>query len=74
MTRYEPPKFDIVSYAGNAEDVALLRTFADHRDGFYVDVGAGEPDAGSLTKNLSDRRRWRGVNMALLHLLCAREV
>jgi len=25
MTRYEPPKFDIVSYAGNAEDVVLLR-------------------------------------------------
>jgi len=63
MTRYEPPKFDIVSYAGNAEDVVLLRTFADHRDGFYVDVGAGEPDAGSLTKNLSDRLRWRGVNI-----------
>jgi FkbM family methyltransferase len=60
---YSLPKFDMVSYAGNAEDVVLLRAFADRRGGFFVDVGAGEPDSGSLTKNLVDRLAWRGVNI-----------
>lgn len=63
MTRYRPPEFDVISYARNAEDVVLLRTFADRRGGFYVDVGAGEPDSGSLTKNLVDRLGWQGVNI-----------
>lgn len=63
MSKYPTPKFDVVSYSGNAEDVVLLRVFADRRDGFFVDVGAGEPDSGSLTKNLVDRLGWRGVNI-----------
>jgi FkbM family methyltransferase len=63
MTCYQPPHFDVISYASNAEDVVLLRTFADHRDGFFVDVGAGEPDCGSLTKNLVDHLGWNGINI-----------
>jgi FkbM family methyltransferase len=53
----------VVSYAGNAEDVVLLRAFADTRGGFFVDVGAGEPDSGSVTKNLIDQLGWHGVNI-----------
>jgi FkbM family methyltransferase len=57
------PQFRVVSYAGNAEDVVLLRAFAARRGGFFVDVGAGEPDSGSVTKNLVDRLGWWGVNI-----------
>jgi FkbM family methyltransferase len=63
VTRYQPPRFDVIAYARNAEDVVLLRTFAERRGGFYVDIGAGEPDSGSLTKNLVDRLGWQGVNI-----------
>lgn len=55
--------YDLIAYAGNAEDVVLMRAFAGHREGFFVDVGAGEPASGSLTKNLVDGLGWRGVNV-----------
>ncbi|TMR04354.1 FkbM family methyltransferase [Actinomadura soli] len=55
--------YDLIAYAGNAEDVVLIRAFAGQRDGFFVDVGAGEPVSGSLTKNLVDGLGWRGVNI-----------
>ncbi|MFD0851279.1 FkbM family methyltransferase, partial [Actinomadura adrarensis] len=54
---------ELVAYGGNAEDVVLMRAFADRRGGFFVDVGAGNPVSGSLTKNLVDRLGWRGVNI-----------
>ncbi|MGI5206166.1 FkbM family methyltransferase [Spirillospora sp. CA-108201] len=40
-----------------------MRAFAGQWDGFFVDVGAGEPISGSLTKNLVDCLGWRGVNI-----------
>ena len=43
----EMPTYQLVSYAGNAEDVVLMRAFADRPGGFFVDVGAGEPVRGS---------------------------
>ncbi|TDD87356.1 FkbM family methyltransferase [Actinomadura darangshiensis] len=55
--------YDLIAYAGNAEDVVLMRAFAGHRGGSFVDVGAGEPVSGSLTKNLVDGLGWRGVNV-----------
>jgi FkbM family methyltransferase len=55
--------FDIISYAGNAEDVVLYRAFRDQSSGFFVDVGAGHPVEGSVTKNLVDRLGWHGVNI-----------
>ncbi|MET9064484.1 FkbM family methyltransferase [Streptosporangium sandarakinum] len=53
----------LVAYGQNAEDVVLMRAFADRRDGFFVEVGAGEPVRGSLTKNLVDRLGWQGINI-----------
>ncbi|WP_433382522.1 hypothetical protein [Streptosporangium sp. CA-115845] len=56
-------RFRLVAYGQNAEDVVLTRAFADRRAGFFVDVGAGEPVRGSLTKNLVDRLGRRGVSV-----------
>ena len=55
--------YDLIAYAGNFEDVVLMRAFAGHKGGFFVDVGAGDPVSGSLTKNLVDILDWRGVNI-----------
>lgn len=52
----------ILSYAQNLEDVVLNRAFADRRDGFYVDVGAGDPIEDSVTKFFYDRG-WHGINI-----------
>jgi len=52
----------IVSYAQNFEDVILHRVFADIRQGTYVDVGAWEPVAESVTKAFYDLG-WQGINI-----------
>lgn len=51
-----------VSYAQNAEDIVLSRAFADQNSGFYIDVGAADPRADSVTKLFYDRG-WSGVNV-----------
>jgi FkbM family methyltransferase len=53
----------LVSYADNAEDVLLMRAFHDHPDGFFVDVGAGDPTSGSLVRNLSKILDWTGIHV-----------
>lgn len=52
----------MISYAYNREDVLLNRLFKDREAGFYIDVGAGKPARGSVTKHFYDRG-WRGVNI-----------
>jgi FkbM family methyltransferase len=52
----------ILSYAQNAEDVVLLRAFSDIDNGFYVDVGAGDPVDDSVSKVFYDRG-WHGINV-----------
>ena len=51
-----------ISYAQNNEDVMLWRAFRDAGPGFYVDVGAADPDFDSVTRAFYDRG-WRGVNI-----------
>ena len=51
-----------ISYAQNFEDVMLERAFADLAEGFYVDVGAWDPDLKSVTRHFYERG-WRGVNI-----------
>ncbi len=55
-----PPVF--VSYAQNFEDVILWRALHRIGQGFYIDIGAGDPDAESVTRAFYDRG-WRGVNV-----------
>lgn len=51
----------MISYAQNAEDVVLARLFTA-TTGRYVDVGAAEPVADSVTWHFY-QRGWRGINV-----------
>ncbi|MDR0241802.1 MAG: FkbM family methyltransferase [Burkholderia sp.] len=51
-----------VSYAQNYEDVMLRRALAKVEQGFYIDVGAAEPYADSVTAAFYERG-WRGINV-----------
>lgn len=51
-----------VSYAQNFEDVMLWRALHEVDDGFYIDIGAGDPDAESVTRAFYERG-WRGINV-----------
>jgi FkbM family methyltransferase len=52
----------VISYAQNFEDVILARVFSRRTDGFYVDVGAGDPVSLSVTKWFYDLG-WSGINI-----------
>ena len=52
----------MISYAQNFEDVMLARVFGSRTDGFYVDVGAGDPVNLSVTKWFYDLG-WSGINI-----------
>ena len=51
-----------VSYAQNFEDVMLWRALKHVEHGFYIDVGACDPDRDSVTRAFYDRG-WRGINV-----------
>lgn len=51
-----------ISYAQNLEDVMLWRALKNYRSGFYIDVGACDPEVDSVTKAFYDRG-WRGINI-----------
>ena len=52
----------MISYAQNFEDVLLWRALKDVKNGFYVDVGAGDPVNHSVTKWFYDQG-WSGINI-----------
>ena len=51
----------ITSYAQNFEDVMLARAFPG-AGGFYVDVGANDPDIDNVTRHFYERG-WSGINI-----------
>lgn len=51
-----------VYYAQNREDLILESFFSDIKQGFYVDVGAFDPDYDSVTK-LFYKKGWHGINI-----------
>jgi len=51
----------ITSYAQNFEDVILARAFSGST-GFYVDVGANDPDIDNVTRVFYERG-WSGINI-----------
>ena len=50
------------SYAQNFEDVMLHRALGNVDFGFYIDVGAQDPDIDSVSKAFFDRG-WRGIHI-----------
>lgn len=50
------------SYSQNLEDVMLWRALGEYKNGFYIDVGACDPVADSVTKAFYDSG-WRGINI-----------
>lgn len=51
-----------ISYAQNFEDVMLWRALRHIEEGFFVDVGAHDPIADSVTKAFSCQK-WKGINI-----------
>ncbi|QBY54024.1 FkbM family methyltransferase [Cupriavidus oxalaticus] len=51
-----------ISYAQNFEDVMLWRALKDVSNGFYIDIGANDPDVDSVTRAFYDRG-WSGINV-----------
>jgi FkbM family methyltransferase len=51
-----------ISYAQNFEDVILDRVFQGISCGFYIDVGAFDPNVDSVTKHFYNSG-WRGINI-----------
>lgn len=52
----------MISYAQQAEDVVLRRALWGLNKGFYVDIGAGSPETGSVTRHFYEQG-WHGINV-----------
>ncbi|MDP1845276.1 MAG: FkbM family methyltransferase [Candidatus Moranbacteria bacterium] len=52
----------MISYAQNFEDIILWRALKHVSKGFYIDVGAFDPQIESVTKWFYDND-WRGINV-----------
>jgi FkbM family methyltransferase len=52
----------MISFAQNFEDVILNRVFQNKKNGFYIDIGAMDPTAESVTKWFYDQG-WSGINI-----------
>lgn len=52
----------MISYAQNFEDVMLSRALSHVENGFYIDVGANDPNIESVTKTFYERG-WHGINI-----------
>ncbi|MCX7684986.1 MAG: FkbM family methyltransferase, partial [Acetobacteraceae bacterium] len=61
----------LVSYAQHGEDILLHRAFGQLAEGFWVDVGAGDPELDSVTALFAERG-WRGINIEPEPEACAR--
>jgi FkbM family methyltransferase len=51
-----------VTYAQNFEDLILYRALKDQKAGFYIDIGAADPDSHSVTRAFYERG-WNGINV-----------
>ncbi len=61
-----PPAGKFISYAQNAEDVLLFRALKGVARGFYIDIGANDPNIDSVSKAFHERG-WRGVHVEPSH-------
>ena len=54
--------YDFTSFSQFLEDLILYSVFYDVNNGFYIDIGANDPNTISVTKNLY-LRGWYGINI-----------
>ena len=62
---YSATRFDAavtISYSQCAEDISLLHFLSGQKNGFYIDVGAHDPNRFSVTRLLY-YRGWKGINI-----------
>lgn len=59
------------SYSQFYEDLVLHCALKDVDKGFYIDVGANDPEVISVTKIFYDRG-WHGINIEPLRNVCAK--
>src|ERR1700735_761496 len=52
----------VISYSQNPEDVMIARLFPHEYRGFYIDVGAADPENLSVTCHFYNQG-WSGVNV-----------
>lgn len=58
-----PSKFETGRYYSQFyEDYALAYVFKDYKTGFYIDVGANDPNSANVTRYFYERG-WRGINI-----------
>jgi FkbM family methyltransferase len=57
---------NVISYAQYSEDLILWGALSDVERGFYIDVGAGDPNNDSVTK-LFYEAGWHGINIEPCH-------
>lgn len=62
MQRMASDTMSFISYAQNYEDLMLWRALKHVDKGFYIDVGANDPEDDSVTKAFYDRG-WHGINV-----------
>ena len=53
---------NFISYSQFLEDLILFSIFYDVENGFYIDIGANDPNVISVTKSLYIRG-WYGINI-----------
>ena len=51
-----------VSYAQNGDDILLARALSHIKNGFYIDIGAWDPEIDSVSKLFYDQG-WCGINI-----------
>jgi FkbM family methyltransferase len=52
----------MISFSQNLEDVVLARIFREVEQGFYVDIGANNPNEHTLTRHFYEKG-WHGINV-----------
>lgn len=56
----------LISYAQNFEDIMLWRALGNIKNGFYIDIGANDPEVDSVSK-LFYKQGWRGCHIEPSH-------
>ena len=62
MTASQEMQVTLISYAQNGEDIILWRALRHVERGFYIDIGACDPNDLSVTK-LFYEQGWNGINV-----------